>query len=141
MSHTSVIRNTQFKSADVLRRAVEELNKEGIKVTFEDGTVPRAYFKDQPGMGKADHIIKLQDSPYDVGLYRVGDVLEPRCDLHAGYVQRQLGIPGNPDLALAKLTQRYNVIAAQRKYSSLGYMTERKALEDGKIKLVVTGFN
>lgn len=127
---------------------VEELNKQGIRCELLENAVPRAYFKDQPNMGRADLVLKLTDCKYDIGLYKQADgSYEPRTDFFAGYVEKILGAKASdktPDkinqAKLGKLFQMYGICAATEKARKSGYTVRRVANEDGSMKLIVGGF-
>lgn len=129
-----------------LSSAIAELAKGGIKIALVKDATPRAYFKDQAGMGKADYVVQLSDAQYDIGLYRQEDgSYEPRTDFFAGSVERVLGAkaskPENREQAkLGKLFQMYGIHAATAKAKKQGYSVRRQTGKDGEIKLVLAGF-
>lgn len=147
MSHTTEINEVLFSDPVALQDAVKELNKQGVKCELIKDAKPRAYFDNQQGMGKADYVLKLQDSPYDVGFYadsKQKGVLKPRTDFFGGHIQRLLGAKtsgketANQGL-LGKLNQAYQVAAAVRQAVRQGYSVQKKTKADGTISLVMTG--
>jgi len=147
MSHTATISGIKITDISVLRKAIEELAASGIKISMEDGGTPRAFYPNQPGLGKADHVVKLVDSRYDIGLYKQDDgSYQPRTDFWGGDVQKILGVkasdPAKEDQAkLGRLVQMYGIHAAMDKARKQGYTVRRTMTEDGTAKLLVTGFN
>lgn len=147
MSHTTAIEGVVFSDIAALQAAVEELNSKGIKCSLEKDATPRAYYKDQSGMGKADYVLRLHDCPYDIGFYHKEGTkagYEARTDLFAGHVARILGVPtragGNAmQAALGKLNQTYAIHAATRQAAKQGYSVRRVNKEDGSVRLVVEG--
>lgn len=97
-------------------------------------------------MGKADFVIKLDNSKYDVGLYRQEDgTYEARTDFWGQHVERVLGAPASkPENAvqakLGKLYQAYGIQAAMSQARSKGLNVRRVAGQNGEEKLVLTGF-
>lgn len=147
MSHTTSIGGIKIANIDALEAAIAELANAGIKCSLVADSTPRAYFKDQQGMGRADYVIKLDNSRYDIGLYKQEDgSYEPRTDFWGGDVAKLLGgTAGAPEreqqAQLGKLFQMYGVHAATLEARRSGKMV-RRVNDDvtGQIKLVVTGF-
>lgn len=145
MSHTTAIKAVKLTSITAIRAAVATLASQGVKVSLVEGAKPRAYFPDQPGMGKADFVIVLGDAPYDIGLYKQPDgSYEPRTDFYKGSVERVLGTTASkPEYAdqakLGKLFQAYAVEATVEAARKKGLQTRRIVGQDGTIKVELTG--
>jgi hypothetical protein len=146
MSHTTKIHGIKIVDIEALQSAVAELAKGGLKIALLKDAIPRAYYENQQGMGKADYVVQLGDAKYDVGLYKQADgSYEPRTDFFMGSVQAQLGAKpskkGNEEQAkLGKLLQMYGLHAATAKAKKQGYSVRRVQGKEGAVKLVVTGF-
>ncbi len=146
MSHTTKIAGIKITEVSALRKAITELAKSGVKIELLENAVPRAYYQNQQGMGKADFVVKLADAAYDIGLYKQADgSYEPRTDFFGGSVERVLGAKAskkeNMDQArLGKMMQLYGIHAATEKATKQGYSVRRQAGKDGEMKLVLTGF-
>lgn len=147
MSHTATINSIKIVSITALQAAVNELAQSGLKCSLVPDSTPRAYFPNQPGMGKADYVLKLNDSPYDIGLYKGADgSYEARTDFHANHINKLLGAPASSpetreQAQMGKLFQLYGVHAAAEAARRQGHMVRRVAKEDGRILLEVTGPN
>lgn len=76
MSHTTQVKTVPIKDISALKKALEELKKEGINVSLEEKAVPRMYYVNQlqKHMGLksdvCDYVIRLPDSYYDIGLVK-----------------------------------------------------------------------
>ena len=146
MSHTASIKGIKITNIDALRTAIEDLNEQGIQCSLQDNATPRAYFKDQAGMGKADHVVTITNCPYDLGLYKQPDgTYEVRTDFWAGAVERVFGVkasdPAKADQAkLGKLFQAYGLAAATIEATQRGYTVRRVEAENGTMQLIVNGF-
>lgn len=149
MSHTSTISTVTIVDVHALRMAVNELKtKQGVNLELKENVIPRAYYPQgrQPGMEEtAPYVIQLNDSRYDVGLYKTedGKGYEARCDLWDGEIARQLGVQQSKDCsrdeaALGKLYNLYSVHAATRAAAAEGHTVQRIDKEDGEVQLVVT---
>lgn len=143
MSHTTTISGITIKDIPALRSAIQELKSKGVKCDLLENEVPRAYFDNQEGMGKADYVVKLHDSRFDVGLYKNSkNEFEARADLHAGHVASVLGSTPKKgedarQAAMGKMFQMYAVHAATRKATQQGFTIQRNVLKDGTIQLRV----
>lgn len=148
MSHTSEVSNILFADIPALQATIAELNSIGIKCSLEKGGTPRAYYSNQEGMGPADYVIRLQEAPYDIGLYKVAgkNAYAARTDLFMGHVSKILGVkagkPGETpqQLALGKLYQTYAIQAATRKAVAQGNTVQRVHNADGSVRLIIGGF-
>jgi hypothetical protein len=148
MSHTTEISGIKFIDIQALQAAVVLLNNQGIKCTLRENAKPRAYFADQQNMGVAPYILELTDGKYDVGFYADSEnpkALIARCDFHAGYIAKFLGVPPGQLQAgetpeqgyLGKLYQAYAVEATARTAVKQGYRVSRSSKADGSVQLIV----
>lgn len=147
MSHTSTVKAIKITSISALRSALQELNQAGIRCSLIENATPRAYYQNQQGMGAANYVIKLEDCPYDLGLYLQADKsYDIRTDFFAGHVERVLGAKaseaGKAEQAkLGKLLQMYGLNAASEAARKKGHMVRRVVKADGVIALEITGAN
>jgi Protein of unknown function (DUF1257) len=147
MSHTTEINEVVFGDVEALKQSIKALQKQGVKCELKENEVPRAYFANQQGMGKAPIVLKLTDAQYDVGFYhdKAKGGLIARTDFYGGSVQRVLGAQitkkgeTQGQAAMGKLFQMYAVTAAKRKAVQQGYSVREQKGTDGSIKLVLTG--
>lgn len=145
MSHTSSISAIKITSLSALRAAAEELSRTGVACSLVENDTPRAFYKDQAGMGRADLVLKLNACPYDVGLYKQADgSYEVRTDFWDGHVEKLLGGPTSDpskreQAKLGKLFQMYGIHAATETARRKGLSVRRIAGENGQIKLELTG--
>ena len=146
MSHTTEISNIVFSDTAALTAAIKELAAKGVKCSLVKGGVPRAFYPNQPGMGEADYVLRLEDSPYDVGFYHDKEKkgMVARTDLFAGRVAAVLGTTTTgtesaQQAALGKLYQMYAIHAATRKAVQQGMTVSRVNNTDGSVRLVVGG--
>jgi hypothetical protein len=149
MSHTTAIDSIVFSDIDALTAAVNELISQGVKCSLEKDAVPRAFYQNQSGLGKAPYVLRLHDSRYDIGFYpregRPG--MEARTDLFGGDVRAVLGARTKTNdetaqqAALGRLNQAYAIHAATRAATKKGMAVRRINGEDGSVRLVVTGYN
>lgn len=144
MSHTTEISSIVFSDVEALRLAVQDLQKAGVKCTLKEKATPRAYFSNQAGMGPADYVLELQDSPYDVGFYYDTKLkgMVARTDLFLGNVARVLGVPPQANekaeqAALGKLYHAYAVNATTRQATRQGYSVRRVTRADGSVQLIM----
>ena len=76
MSHTTQVKTVPIKDIPALKKAIEELRKEGVNITLEENAIPRMYYQDQlqKHMGLksdvCDYVIRVQDSYFDIGLVK-----------------------------------------------------------------------
>jgi hypothetical protein len=144
MSHTTEISSIVFNDVEALRLAVRDLQSAGVKCTLKEKATPRAYYTNQQGMGLADYVLELQDSPYDVGFYYDTKLkgLVARTDLFLGHVARVLGVPPQiketqTQAALGKLYHAYAVQATTRQAARQGYSVRRVTRADGSVQLIM----
>jgi hypothetical protein len=120
------------------------LKSQGIRCDLLEKAVPRAYYPNQEGMGEADMVLKLEDAPYDVGLYKENGKYEARTDLFAGHVARVLGAPASSDetsseqAALGKFFQAYATRAVEEQAIAQGYMVNQTKNADGTIVMTLS---
>lgn len=145
MSHTTELTDIVFTDVEALKVAVAELKRQGIKCTLKQNATPRAYYANQQGLGQADYVLELADSPYDVGFYKDAKLkaLVARTDLFAGSVARVLGAPATgketpQQAALGKLYHAYAVAATTRQAAKQGYSVRKIVKADGTVQLVMT---
>ena len=119
----------------------------GTKCSLQDGGVPRAYFPDQAGMGKADFVLKLDGARFDIGFYKNDEGhYEARTDFYGGTVEACIGAkPSKPENAeqakMGKLFQLYAIHAATETARKKGLTVRRIPGADGRIKLELMGAN
>lgn len=154
MSHTATIDTIKIVDINALRKACDELRRtHGVDLTVKDNHKPRAWYEDQEGMSEPANVcIVLNDSKYDVGIYKKADgTYEARCDFYSGDIERALGadVKGMGSLSkeqrtqakLGKLYQLYAVNAAENAIVREGGHCTRTVTSDGSIQLqmVVNG--
>lgn len=146
MSHTSSVKSIVISNVEALRAAVEELNASGVRCALKENASPRAYYAGQAGLGKADYVLELKDSRYDVGFYKSENGgYEVRTDFWGKDVEAKLGAkasgPGKSEQAkLGKLFQTYGIHAAMQEARKKGLMATRQKGADGREQVVVTGY-
>lgn len=144
MSHTSSVGSIIFSDMHALQAALTDLTKAGVTCSLSKGGTPRAYYKDQAGLGPADYVINLPGCEYDIGLYRdkVRKGYVARCDLFANRIGKLLGSAAgtgeNSEQAqLGKLFNRYAVHAITRKAVAQGMTVQKVPGVDGSVRLVL----
>lgn len=76
MSHTTQVKTVPIKDISALKKAIEELKKEGVNITLEEKAIPRMYYVNQlqKHMGLksdvCDYVIRVNDAYFDVGLVK-----------------------------------------------------------------------
>ena len=124
MSHFTSIQ-TQIKDMAALEDACKELGVELL-----EGGVARG-FATQTRTG--DAVIRLK-GPYDIALNRQEDGnYGLTTDWWNGHVEKEVGAN------FTKLIQLYGVHKAMREAKKKGYLTSRKTLPNGAIKLTIGG--
>lgn len=124
MSHFTSIQ-TQIKDLDALHDACKEL---GVELVH--GCVARGY---AANTRTGDAVIKLK-GPYDIALNRQEDGnYALTTDWWNGHVEKDVGAN------FTKLIQLYGVHKAMREAKKKGYLTNRKTLPNGAIKLTIGG--
>ena len=130
--------------------AVRELYTQGIQCELIENATPRAYYANQKGMGKADLVLKLQNSRYDIGFYKQEDgTYELATDFWGQDVEKLLGATKLPENAtaetkvqakLGKLYQLYAANAAEIAAQNQGFQTQRINGTNGEMQIIVTGY-
>ena len=124
MSHFTEIQS-QIRDLEALNDACREL---GLELAYK--TEARGY-AEQTRTG--DAIIKLK-GPYDIALNRQPDgTYALTTDWWNGHVEKEVGAN------YSRLFQLYGVHKAQREARRKGYLTTRKTLPNGAIKLTIGG--
>jgi hypothetical protein len=144
MSHTSTVKSIKIQSIPALRSAIDELARMGIQCSLVEKATPRAYFPNQEGMGQADYVIRLEQSPYDIGLYKTDTGYEARTDFFGGSIERALGVKptskeSTEQARMGKLFQMYGVHAATEAARMKGHMVQRITKPNGVIALEISG--
>lgn len=104
MSHTTTVKSVPIKSRKALDRAIAALNTMGVACSLIENATPRLYYQDQlrrhknRADNKADLVIKLNDTAYDIGLLRTADgsyelVYDPYVPYGKKGVTDVLGVP------------------------------------------------
>ena len=143
MSHTTTVSTIAITDIGALRAAVDELKRRGMRIDMIDNAVPRAYYDGQQGLGQADHVLRLADSKYDIGIYANGKGgYEARADFYNGEIERVLGATPQDgedtyQAKMGKMYQMYAVVAAEQAAFRQGYSPRRVEQEDGTIQLVM----
>ena len=142
MSHTTTIGQIVFADQNALRSAAQELKQRGIDCDLIENAIPRAYYTEQRGMGQAPLVLKLHQSPYDVGFYPNQDgELEARCDLYQGHIERQLGVAPEEGLtrnqqAIGKLRAAYSLHACTNTVVQGGGTVMPRLNDNGSVDMV-----
>lgn len=146
MSHTTTIRAIKITSISALRAAISDLNASGVACTLVENATPRAYFKEQQGMGVAPYVLQMTASRYDIGFYLAQDgSYEARTDFWGKDIENLLGAKAGDSTRtdqakMGKLYQLYGVNAATEAARKRGHAVRRITnAEDGTIKLEITG--
>lgn len=143
MSHNVLIANVKITSLDALRRAISELQQQGINVSLLEQNRFRTYRGQDP---TCDLCISLPDGRYDVGLKLQADgSYVPVCDA-SGMPQNGTGIScawqqgdvyaSYDRRAIGKLMQHYAVCVAEDSLQLSGYVSTREIGADGNIYVV-----
>lgn len=150
MSHNVQISGIKINNLDALDKACAELRSEGVNVSLERGKGARSlkfrtftYIKSNDPT--ADHVIRLPDAAYDIGLIRQpAGHYEPVYDDMLGVsVPSPIAcsyIPGeatNKGHALGKLMQRYTAVVTEMEGRRRGFMTRRVTNKDGGLEIVM----
>lgn len=146
ISHTASVKSIKITSVTALRSAIESLAATGMKISLKENATPRAFYPNQVGLGKADFVIELKDSRYDVGVYKSAteNSYEVRTDFWGSDVEKVLGVPAtSPEkkdqARLGRLFQAYGVAAAKETARKRGHMVQSTTREDGTIVLSISG--
>lgn len=149
MSHTTAIKAIKIVSIPALRAAVQELNKEGKRLTLiecpNNPQSPRAYFSGQEGLGPAPYVIRVEDARYDIGIYPAeGGGYEARTDFWGGSVEKVVGVQAcsatsKEQARLGSLFQMYAIHATMEQARKKGYSARRITGKDGAVQIEMTG--
>ena len=124
MSHFTSIQ-TQVRDIAALRDACSELGFEVIGTARARGYIGSHRY--------GDYVIKLK-GPYDIALNKQPDgTFAMTTDWWDGHVEKEAGT------GFGKLLQLYAVHKASREARRKGYSVQRKAQNDGSIKLCIGG--
>ena len=124
MSHFTTI-HTQIRDITALQAAVKELGLDLL-----ENTTARGYASNQI---QGDYVIRLK-GPYDVALNRNTDgSYGLTTDWWAGHVEKEVGAN------FGKLLQLYGVHKTIAEARKKGHFVQRKAQQDGAIKIVIGG--
>ena len=124
MSHFTSIA-TQIRDLDALADACKEL---GLELVHGGGA--RGY---ATNTRTGDAVIRLK-GPYDIALNRQEDgTYGLTTDWWGGHVEKEVGA------GFGKLLQLYGVHKAMREAKRKGYLTSRRTLLNGAIKLTIGG--
>jgi len=150
MSHTTHLKSVAIKDISALRAAVRDLQSQGVKCSLLENTKPRMYYDNQHG--KCDFVLKLDDSPYDVGFDKQSDgSYAPVFDEWGKHVGKQVGadvnvcpMPTTPEgraqHQIGRLMQGYARHAAVNAAVTQGYIVESTHTDDkGNVHLVLAG--
>lgn len=141
MSHTTTISTLLLSDKAAIKGAIRELQAQGVKCDLLEAAIPRSYAGNQ--MKKADYVLKLHDSPFDVGMYANKDgEYSLATDFYQGHVENLLGVtPGKDDnrdqAKLGKLYQAYAANAIERQAAQQGYSVSRVKGDNGGVRLVL----
>lgn len=163
MSHNVKLGDTQFTNLTFLKRAVEELAKEGSPISWVEGqgTKMRGAFArtDDYSQGQeVDACIKIADgNTGSYGNWDIGFKWNPEAkkydvitDSDLAYHGEKLGLGAqqlaktiegpmctlnNQSRMLGRLIQRYNIIRDETTAAKAGYLTRRIPGKDGQMML------
>jgi hypothetical protein len=134
MSHTSTVDTVAIKSVSAIQKAVQALQKAGIRATLEAKSTPRLYYKDQLRRAGhksevCDYVVALADCYYDIGLMRKPNGnFEPLFDKHPGRTPYHTGgsgtlqeVVGNEANAIGKFIQEYSKAATVEAAEAQGF--------------------
>jgi len=125
MSHLTAVK-TQIKDLDALRAAVERLG-----CTLTEGGEITGYYGP---MGRADYLIRIPGTRYNVGVVRQSDgTYALHADFWDGSVRRALG----PQFG--RLLQEYAVEVVERKARAQRKFVQTTRLPDGRIRIRIRG--
>jgi hypothetical protein len=151
MSHTTTIKGVPLKSVSAIRSAVNNLAAKGINIGLAENAVPRMYYSDQfkrdTGKSRAELVLQLPGSKYDVGLSLQEDgTYQPVLDTWAGSVSGQIGatcpVPSSPEgraqHAIGQFMQEYAKEAAIEAAVMAGHTVESCTVDaEGNVQLKI----
>jgi hypothetical protein len=129
MSHTTTLKGIKIQNTEALKESVQFLQQQGVKCELLENATPRMYYNNQHG--KCDFVLKLADSPYDVGFDKQADgSYVPVYDSWGGHIQKAIGSPTScpvPKTAeekaattVARLLDCYSIHAAKSELQNSG---------------------
>lgn len=153
MSHTTTVKSVPIKDINAIRSAVEDLKKAGIKCELLQDAKPRLYYANQHG--KTDFVVKLHDSPYDLGLEKqdngsyamIFDEWGGNMKKHIGTTVAACDLPQNEaerqvvkkQEHVAKFVQAYTTNATKNQLTAEGYLVEELVdANTGEVSIVAT---
>jgi len=146
LSHTTTVRSVKITDINALQLAITQLKAEGVNIDLLQNAVPRMYYNNQHG--KCAYVVKLHNSPYDVGLELQADgSYIPVFDEFSGHVAKQIGAKRaikrgeeTAQHALGNLLQKYAVNVAVNTASMQGYIVESTEVDtDGNVHITLGG--
>jgi hypothetical protein len=147
MSHNVLIQNVKITSLDALRRAVTELQGEGINVALLDKQTFRTY---RGQSNKCDMCISLPGENHDVGmrLNQNGyyDLIYDPYGMHKDGTGvscefRQGDVYDYSRIAIGKLLQRYSTCVTEDTFATQGFPTVRELdAESGDVFVIAETF-
>ena len=141
MSHVTTI-SIEIKDLKALKSAAEELGAQWIenKTTYEwwghsvgDYPIPAGMTKED--LGKCDHVIRVPGVEYEIGVVKKAD---GKYTLAYDFYGKGQGLLQKFGQGCSKLSQMYAVHAATRAAKAKGLLVQRKSLDNGGIKLLVS---
>ena len=135
MSHTTKIKKVAITDIPALYAAVAELQQAGVNCEMVQNSKARMYSQGQTdSLGICDHVLKLHNSPYDIGFTKEPDgSYVPAFDEWGGHVAgtgvgAACPVPssaeGKMQHAIGKLMQGYGKHAAINQARREGYTVE-----------------
>lgn len=143
MSHTTKT-TAGFRDEKVLRDAIKQLQKDGLKCSLKVGGVPRMFYEDQfrkhTKLEQADLVLHLEECKYDVAFVKDAKTgeFEVITDYWAGAVSKLLGAPGDKTgRSIGRLKQEYQVQALTAVARRKGQRVVRQKNDAGEVKLKI----
>lgn len=153
MSHTTTIKGVAISDAEVMARAVRNLQNKGVSCSLIENATPRMYYRSQEAeVGVCDYVLKLPGAKYDVGFKKQEDgTFAPILDEWANSVAGQIGagscfVPQTAEeksmWSIGQFSQEYAKEAAIKAASRQGYNVQSSDIDaDGNVNLVLaSGF-
>ena len=147
MSHVTTIDTVPIKDIDAVKKAVKELKKLGVSCELLKDSRPRMYFNSHEEL--CDYVIKLNESPYDIGLRRKEDEgkFKEYELIFDGYKNHICKLVGYTDKKqdedkhlrhVGQFTKLYSKHATINQAKKQGYRVTTKQNKDGSLNLVLT---
>jgi len=153
MSHTTKISSVPIRSVTALERAVEQLQKDGVRCSFIKNSYPRMFYSSQVADLKKEssvcHTLRLDNSNYDVGFVQQKDgTYSAVFDDWAGQVKSQVGAAcgckGTTEnekhlSSIGRVMQYYTAFASIESMEEQGWTNYSWEMdkETGKIELLI----